>query len=147
MDAPGLKWRGSTSAFAPGYLLIGRGEDFSNTLTSASADVIDQYSETLCGGSDTKYLYKGECLDMEPFYAGTLNGNPVNFMTTVHGPVTGYATVDGTKVAISSKRSSYGRDTNDIIFNQRLSDGTVNDVESFFSAANQSPQTLLSLVR
>ena len=144
MDAPGLTWRGSTSAFAPGYLLIGRGEDFSNTLTSASADVIDQYAETLCEGSDTKYMYKGECLDMEPFYAGTLNGNPVNFMSTVHGPVTGYATVDGRRVAISSKRSSYGRDTNDVIFNQRLSDGTVNDVKSFYSAANQSPQTFNS---
>ncbi len=61
---------------------------------------------------------------MEPFDAGTLNGDPVNFMTTVHGPVTGYATVDGRKVAISSKRSSYGKDVVDILFNQRLSDGT-----------------------
>ena len=144
MNAPGLKWRGATSAFAPGYLLIGRGEDFSTTLTSAAADVVDQYAETLCDGSDTKYRYKGQCLDMEPFFAGTLNGDPVNFMTTIHGPVTGYATVDGRRVAISSKRSSFGRDTNDIIFNQRLSDGTVNDVESFYAAANQSPQTFNS---
>ena len=61
MNAPGLKWRGATSAPFPGYLLIGRGEDFATTLTSASGDVIDQYAETLCGGSDTKYKYKGKC--------------------------------------------------------------------------------------
>ncbi|MCB0828083.1 MAG: penicillin acylase family protein [Solirubrobacterales bacterium] len=144
MNAPGLKWTGSTSAFAPGYLLIGRGEDFSNTLTSASADLIDQYAETLCGGSDTMYRYKGQCLSMQEFNAGTLNGDPVKFMTTVHGPVTGYATVDGTKVAISSKRSSYGKDVVDILFNQRLSNGSVTDVKSFYTAANQSPQTFNS---
>ena len=57
----GADWRGATSAPFPGYMLIGRGEDFATTLTSASGDIIDQYAETLCGGSDTKYLYKGKC--------------------------------------------------------------------------------------
>ena len=52
MHAPGLQWRGATSAPFPGYMLIGRGEDFATTLTSASGDIIDQYAETLCGGSD-----------------------------------------------------------------------------------------------
>ena len=60
MNAPGLKWRGATSAPFPGYLLIGRGRDFATTLTSASGDVIDQFAETLCGGSVPKYLYKGQ---------------------------------------------------------------------------------------
>ena len=40
---------------------------------------------------------------MGDFDAGTLNGEPVAFQTTVHGPVVGYATVDGEKVAISSQ--------------------------------------------
>ncbi|MGB0119828.1 MAG: penicillin acylase family protein [Solirubrobacterales bacterium] len=144
MNAPGLKWRGATSAFAPGYLLIGRGEDFSTTLTSASADIIDQYAETLCEGSDTKYKYKGQCIDMEPFNAGTLNGDPVNFMTTVHGSVTGYGTVNGERVAISAKRSTYGKDVLDILFNRDLSNGTVDSAETFFDAANKSPQTFNS---
>ena len=47
---------------------------------------------------------------MGTFDAGTLDGDPVTFKTTVHGPVVGYATVKGKKVAISSKRSSYGKD-------------------------------------
>ena len=54
MHAPGLDWRGATSAPFPGYMLIGRGADFATTLTSSSGDIIDQYAETLCGGSDTE---------------------------------------------------------------------------------------------
>ena len=144
MHAGRLNWRGVTSAPFPGYLLIGRGEDFAVTLTSASADIIDQYAETLCGGSDLKYRYKGKCRSMKEFNAGTLNGEPVVFYKTVHGSVTGYATVDGRKVAIASKRSSYGRDTEDQLFFRRLSNGRVKDPESFYRAANKTPQTFNS---
>jgi acyl-homoserine lactone acylase PvdQ len=144
MQAPGLVWRGATSAPFPGYLLIGRGEDFASTLTSASGDVIDQYAEKLCGGSETKYQYKGKCLDMGTFDAGTLNGDPVTFKTTVHGPVVGYATVKGKKVAISSKRSSYGKDVLDLLYNRRLSNGQVHDPKSFYKAASKTPQTFNS---
>ena len=86
MHAGDLQWRGATSAPFPGYVLIGRGEDFAHTLTSASGDIIDQYVETLCNGSDTMYVYKGQCLEMGTFDAGTLDGEPVTFKTTVHGP-------------------------------------------------------------
>ncbi len=144
MQAPGLVWRGATSAPFPGYLLIGRGEDFATTLTSASADIIDQYVETLCGGSDTKYKYKGKCRQMGTFNAGTLNGEPVTFKTTVHGSVTGYATVKGKKVAISAKRSSYGKDVTDLLYNRRLSNGSIHDPKSFFKAASKTPQTFNS---
>ena len=107
LQGPGWRARGATSAPFPGYILIGRREDFVWSLTSAGADIIDIYVETLCGGSDTKYLYRGQCRDMRPFDAGTLDGQPVNFNRTVHGPVVGYATVDGRRVAVSRKRSSY----------------------------------------
>jgi acyl-homoserine lactone acylase PvdQ len=144
MHAGDLQWRGATSAPFPGYQLIGRGEDFADTLTSASGDIIDQYVETLCGGSDTKYEYKGKCLDMTNFDAGTLNGQPVSFKTTVHGPVIGYATVKGKKVAISSKRSTYGKDTLDLLYNRRLSNGQVHSAKSFMQAAALTPQTFNS---
>jgi len=144
MQAPGLVWRGATSAPFPGYMLIGRGEDFASTLTSASADIIDQYAETLCGGSETKYRYNGKCREMGTFNAGTLNGAPVTFKTTVHGPVVGYATVDGKKIAISSKRSSYGRDVTDLLYNRRLSNGQVKSPKTFFKAAALTPQTFNS---
>ncbi len=144
MHAPGLNWRGATSAPFPGYLLIGRGRDFATTLTSASGDVIDQYVETLCGGSDTSYRYKGKCRPMGRYDAGTLNGDPVEFLTTVHGPVQGYGTVRGVRVAISSKRSSINKDVLDLLFNRRLSTGQVNSAKTFFKAAAKTPQTFNS---
>jgi len=144
MNAPGLKWRGATSAPFPGYMLIGRGVDFATTLTSSSGDIIDQYAERLCGGSAQMYRYKGKCRAMEQFDAGTLGGEPVTFLRTVHGPVAGYATVDGNRVAIASKRSSYGKDTVDQLFYRRLSSGKVDDPRSFFNAASKTPQTFNS---
>ncbi len=144
MHAPGLVWRGATSAPFPGYMLIGRGPDFATTLTSSSGDIIDQYAETLCGASDYKYRYKGQCRTMGTFNAGTLNGNPVSFRTTVHGPVVGYATTDGREVAISYKRSSYGKDVLDQLLFRRLSTGRVHDPASFFNAASLTPQTFNS---
>ncbi len=144
MNAGDLQWRGATSAPFPGYVLIGRGEDFAHTLTSASGDIIDQYVERLCDGSDTKYLFNGQCTEMGTFNAGTLDGKPVTFKTTVHGPVVGYATVDGERVAISSKRSSYGKDSLDLLYNRRLSNGQVNSAKSFMEAASLTPQTFNS---
>jgi acyl-homoserine lactone acylase PvdQ len=144
MHAPGLNWRGATSAPFPGYMLIGRGADFSTTLTSASGDVVDEYAETLCGGSDIKYLFRGKCLSMATFDAGTLNGKAVTFRTTVHGPVVGYARVHGHKVAIASKRSSSGKDVLDLLYNRRLSDGQVHSPQSFIKAAELTPQTFNS---
>jgi acyl-homoserine lactone acylase PvdQ len=145
MHAPHLVWRGATSAPFPGYLLIGRGEDFATTLTSASGDVIDQFAEKLCGGSDEKYVYEGKCRSMGHFNAGVLNGStPVNFLTTVHGPVVGYGKVNGRKVALASKRSSYGKDALDLLFNRRLSNGSVKGPKSFFEAASKTPQTFNS---
>ena len=145
LHGPGIHVRGASSVPFPGYMLIGRGEDFGWTLTSAGADIIDTYVETLCGGSDLKYLYKGRCRDMERFDAGSLNGKEIVFYRTVHGPVTGYAkTNHGRRVALARKRSSYGRDTLDQLFFQDLARGRVHNVRQFFKAANQTPQTFNS---
>ena len=63
MHAPGLDWRGATSAPFPGYMLIGRGADFATTLTSAGADDTDEFAETLCGGRKTGTLQRQVPLD------------------------------------------------------------------------------------
>jgi acyl-homoserine lactone acylase PvdQ len=144
MHAPGLEWRGATSAPFPGYMLIGRGSDFATTLTSAGADDTDQFVETLCDHSSTRYIYKGTCRKMQLFNAGTISGKPVRFMTTVNGPVVGYAKVGRQRVAISSKRASYGKDVLDLLFNRRLSDGQVDSPQSFIKAAALTPQTFNS---
>ena len=145
LHGPGINARGSTSAPLPGYILIGRAEDYAWSLTSAGLDIIDTYAETLCKGSDTKYEYRGSCRDMQLFDAGTLNGDtPVSFYRTVHGPVVGYATVNGKRVALSRKRSSYGRDVLDQLLYRDLTMGKVRNVDEFYRAANQTPQTFNS---
>ena len=54
------------------YVLLGRGQDFAWSATSAGQDIIDTFAEKLCepDGSaptvqSTHYLYKGDCLPME----------------------------------------------------------------------------------
>jgi acyl-homoserine lactone acylase PvdQ len=147
IEAPGMKTRGVTSAPFPGYMLIGRGEDFAWTLTSTGSDIIDTYAETLCGGSTTRYRYKGRCRSMQTFDAGVLKGSGgqrdqrARFRRTVHGPVVGYGTVNGRRVALAQKRSSYGRDTLDQLFFQELTYGRVTSPRSFARAAALTPQT------
>jgi len=141
LHGPGWSARGATSAPFPGYILIGRREDFVWTLTSAGGDIVDMYVETLCGGSDTKYLYRGQCRDMSHFNAGTLDNQPVQFNRTVHGPVIGYATVNGRRVAVSRKRSSYLLDGVDLLLFQKLTRGHVPNARAFVKAAAVSPQT------
>jgi acyl-homoserine lactone acylase PvdQ len=145
LHGPGWATRGVTSAPFPGYMLIGRREDFAWTLTSPGSDMIDNYVETLCGGSDTKYLYKGRCRDMGLFDAGTLStGTRVRFLRTVHGPVVGYATVHGRRVAVSRKRASYGRDVLDQLLFRDLTRGRIRGPHDFFKAVGQTPQTFNS---
>ncbi len=127
-------------------MFIGRREDFAFTLTSAGADIIDHYVETLCDGSDTKYLYKGQCRDMERFDAGKLTGTdgetrPVVFNRTVHGPVIGYATVAGRRVAISRKRVELRTRHRGPAALPRHHQRTINGPRDLFRAASQSPQT------
>jgi acyl-homoserine lactone acylase PvdQ len=81
---------------------------------------------------------------MGHFDAGTLDGNPVSFLTTVHGPVIGYARVRGRTVAISSKRSSRGKDVLDQLLFRRLSNGSIKNPKDFYKAASLTPQTFNS---
>jgi len=150
IKSPSIDVRGATSAPFPGYMLIGRGADYAWSLTSAGADIIDTYAEKLCGGSKIKYSYKGKCLKMEKVDAGTIEkgGKTTKavFYRTVHGPVVGYAKDDktGKQIALSSKRSSYGRDAVDLLFNQQMTFGRVHSAKDFVNAAKKTPQTFNS---
>jgi acyl-homoserine lactone acylase PvdQ len=134
----GIDARGATFPGSGPYVQLGRGQDYSWSATSAGNDIIDEYVETLCDGSDTKYLFKGQCLDMTPFDAGTLSGGrQVSFRETVHGPVIGYATVGGKRVAISQKRSTRGREVMSALGFADLNTNAVHDPQTFFDAANK----------
>jgi acyl-homoserine lactone acylase PvdQ len=142
VNAPGMHVRGVSYPGLAAPLLIGRGEDFAWTLTSAGSDTNDQFVETLCGGSTTKYLYKGKCRKMGRVNAGRIGGvGRVTYRTTVHGPVQAYATSGGKKVAISFARSSHGRDALWQLIFRRFSHGQVTGLKSFYAAAATSPYT------
>jgi acyl-homoserine lactone acylase PvdQ len=138
----GLDARGAAFPGVSLYVLLGRGPDFAWSATSATSDNVDQFVETLCGGDDAHYLYKGDCRAMETFDAGTLRGatgtgepdRRLVFRTTVHGPVIGYATMQGRPVAISLDRSTRGRELLSALPFQDLNDGQVRSAQTFIRA-------------
>ena len=145
LDLEGGGYRSRGVAF-PGIsfaVLMGRGIDFAWSATSAGTDVVDQYVETLCGGGDTSYLWRGQCRSMTTFDAGTIAGRPgeadrqLVYRETVHGPVTGYATVDGRRVAISVKRSTRGRELASLPFFLELSRNEIRSARTFVRAAGR----------
>ncbi|HEX8083436.1 MAG TPA: penicillin acylase family protein [Solirubrobacteraceae bacterium] len=141
LEWPGRQVRGVYSPAHPGVIFIGRDEDFSWSLTSAGTDNTDTFVEELCG-SDTRYRYKGRCRRMGSVDAGVIAGSgAVRYPTTVHGPVIGYATVDGTRVALSTKRASYGRDAQWMAGFRRANLGKIRSARGMFKAFSDSPYT------
>jgi acyl-homoserine lactone acylase PvdQ len=126
------------------YMLIGRTADYAWSLTSAGHDVRDVFAEELCepdGGEPTvesdHYVFEGECTPMEQFDAGTLNGNPVVYPRTVHGPVIGTATSEGRPVALARQRSTFGRDGLNLVALKQMTEGDAATPEDFFEVANR----------
>jgi acyl-homoserine lactone acylase PvdQ len=80
---------------------------------------------------------------MTPFDAGTLGpgpgppAGPVTFNETVHGPVSGYASSQGERVAISNKRSTRGRELLNAMGFADLNSNAVHDPASFIAAASK----------
>ncbi|MEA2443248.1 MAG: hypothetical protein QOJ12_540 [Thermoleophilales bacterium] len=143
MHGGGIDARGISTAGAGPYVFIGRGQDFAWSLTSAYNDIVDIYAETLCGNSDTRYMFKGKCEQMTVTNAGVLKGaggqpdEPISFHETVHGPVVGYATSGGQKVALSWKRSTRGREALSLMAFNDLDSNRVNSASSFFKSINK----------
>jgi acyl-homoserine lactone acylase PvdQ len=126
---PGLPW-----------IVIGRGPDYAWSATTSHSDIVDQYVETLCNGDDTHYMYQGQCQPMGLFDAGIVKGTPdtvLSFRTTVHGPVVGYANVNGRRVAISKKRSTHGRELVSARAFADLDRGRVHSANDFLRVMNQ----------
>jgi acyl-homoserine lactone acylase PvdQ len=107
------------------YVLLGRGQDFAWSATSAGQDIIDTFAEKLCepDGSapdvqSTHYEYKGDCLPMETLTrVNNITPNPgdpsppetftLQAQRTLHGIVYKRGTVDGQPVAFVRQRSTY----------------------------------------
>jgi acyl-homoserine lactone acylase PvdQ len=139
LSGAGFAVRGAVFPGVP-LVLVGRGPDFAWSATSSQADNLDLFVETLCD-DDTHYLYRGQCEPMRRFFAGTLKaqGQPdqeVSYFETSHGPVVGYATVNGKRVGISLQRSTRGRELLSTRPFYELNTGRVTSAKSFLSTMN-----------
>ena len=144
LSGPGVEAQGATVPGLAMYVLIGRTKNYAWSLTSAGHDVRDVYAERLCnpdGSAPTRasihYRYKGKCRPFEDHNAGLLAGTPLRYKSSVHGSVVGTATVKGKLVALSRKRSTFGRDGLNLAALKDMTEGKASSPERFWRAANQ----------
>jgi len=144
LSGPGIEAQGVGVPGLSMYLLIGRTENYAWSLTSANHDVRDVYAETLCNPDETPptresmhYMYNGECVPFEMFEAGTLNGTPLRYPVSVHGPMIGTATSNGQPVALTRKRSTFGRDGLNLAGLKDMTEGDASTPEKFWESANK----------
>jgi acyl-homoserine lactone acylase PvdQ len=144
LKGPGIKSQGISVPGLAMYTLIGRTQDYAWSLTSAGHDVRDVYAEKLCepdGSAPTResthYLYNGECRPFQGFDAGLLNGDPVVYDRSVHGPVFAMATVDGKPYAMTRKRSTFGRDALNLVALHDMTEGKAKTPQDFWKVANE----------
>ncbi|TDD91178.1 penicillin acylase family protein [Saccharopolyspora karakumensis] len=155
LQGPGISSKGASFAGLSFYTLLGRGQDYSWSATTASQDMIDTYAVELCspeGGPVTEdsnhYRFHGECLPMQTVERqnswkpnlgdDTPEGSYrlVSFRTR-YGPVTHRATVDGKPVAYTTARSTYLHEVDSIIGFQKFNDpSAVSSAEDFQRAAH-----------
>ncbi|WP_406692488.1 penicillin acylase family protein [Saccharopolyspora sp. ID03-671] len=155
LQGPGISSKGASFAGLSFYTLLGRGQDYSWSATTASQDMIDTYAVELCspyGGPVTtesnSYLFRGECLPMQTIERrnswepnlgdDTPEGSYrlVSFRTR-YGPVTHRATVDGKPVAYTTARSTFLHEVDSIIGFQQFNDpSAVRSARDFQHAAH-----------
>ena len=144
----GIHVRGGTLPGLP-YVLIGRTRDYAWSATSASNDNTDQFLEELCnpdGSPATResvhYRFKGRCRPMRGFNAGVLKGaggapdEQVFFYETVHGPVSGTVTVGGRPYAVSTMRSSRGREVTGAYIGSGFNEGALHSARDLPKVAS-----------
>ena len=158
LHGPGIDARGVGFPGISMYILLGRGQDYAWSATSAGGDLVDTFAEKLCnpdGGEiapdSTFYVHKGECVEM---YARTdswtakpsAGGTPsepsqervqveMTIQRTEDGIVQARGTVDGKPVAFVTKRSSYGGEVDSALTYVDLMNGKkINDAQDFRKA-------------
>jgi acyl-homoserine lactone acylase PvdQ len=154
LQGPGISSRGASFAGLSFYVLLGRGQDYSWSATSAAQDIIDTFAVTLCdpsGKPATKdsnyYLYNGQCVPMDiverqDAWTSTVADSTaagsytLRSYRTKYGPVTSRATVGGKPVAYSALRSSYFHEVDSLIGFQEFNDpGVIHSAADFEKAA------------
>src|SRR5581483_9839008 len=140
LQGPGISARGVAFSGLNLYVLIGRGQDYAWSATSAAQDITDTYAVPLCtvdGSAPTTasdhYLFHGQCLAMEvlqrnnswtPTVAdGTAAGSyQLKAFRTKYGLVSWRGTVGGQPVAFTQLRSTYRHEADSAIGFQMFDD-------------------------
>lgn len=155
LQGPGISARGISFAGISMYVLIGRGQDYSWSATSAGQDVTDTFAVELCepgGGPATKnslsYLDNGQCRPMErlavhnAWKPTTADSTPAGSYDLVryrtkYGLVTYKGLVGGKPVAFTSLRSSYRHEADSILGFMQFNDPSViTSAQAFQQAAS-----------
>lgn len=154
VHAPGIDARGAAFPGVNLYVLLGRGQDYAWSATSAGQDIIDTFAVDLCepGGekpttASMHYLFRGGCLPMEvlektnrwsPTLADDTPAGSVRLRAerTKLGLVSGRATIGGKPVAYTRLRSTYMHEIDSARgFSDFNNPDKVRDARSFQQAA------------
>lgn len=82
-------------------------------------------------------MFDGTCRPFEEFDAGTLNGTPISYPRSVHGPLIGTATVGGRPYALTRQRSTFAREALNLAALKDMTEGKATTSRRFFEVANQ----------
>jgi len=127
VHGPGIDARGATFPGVNLYVLLGHGDDYAWSATTATSDNVDTFAEVLCHDK-FHYRYKGKCLPMQELdrtntWVNTGPGTPpdpgsetLKAYRTVHGIVYARGKVHGKNVAFVSARSTYFHEADSALF-------------------------------
>jgi acyl-homoserine lactone acylase PvdQ len=156
LQGPGISARGAAFAGLNLYVLIGRGQDYAWSATSAEQDIIDTFAVPLCtvdGSAPTldsdHYLYHGTCTPMErlerrnSWQPTTADPTPAGSyrlvaLRTRYGLVSWVGTVGGRPTAFTHLRATYRHEADSAIGFQMFDDpAEMGSAAAFQSAANR----------
>ena len=155
LHAPDFDARGTAFVGVNLFVLLGRGQDYAWSATSAGQDIIDTFAERLCepgGGKPTinsmHYLWKGQCRPIEvlervnqitpnasdPSPAETYR---LEAQRTIHGVISERGRVNGIPVAFARLRSTYFHEADSALgFSKFNTPSQVSNAREFQEAAD-----------
>jgi acyl-homoserine lactone acylase PvdQ len=131
VHGPGIDARGATFPGVNLFVLLGHGDDYAWSATTATSDNVDTFAEVLCKDK-FHYRYRGQCLPMQALvrHNSWVNDGPggppdpgsdtLTAYRTVHGIVFARGKVNGKKVAFVSARTTYFHEADSALFFDKM---------------------------
>jgi acyl-homoserine lactone acylase PvdQ len=154
LHSPTIHARGAGFPGLSTLVVLGRTQDYAWTPTAGGSDMIDTYVERLCspdGGPVTEqsrhYLFRGECVEMDRRTYRTAAQAPAPLRDslpdivverTVHGPVMARGRVGDVAVAVTRKRSTYGKELDPAVSILRMNRNEARTGDDFVSIFHES---------